>query len=500
MKAALYIRLSREDDNDGPSESVSNQQALLTQYAAEHHMDVYDTYIDDGWSGGNFDRPAFQRLLRDIESKKVGIVITKDLSRLGRDYILTGHYLERYFPEHRVRYISLLDGIDTALDTSANDITPFRAIMNDMYAKDISRKIRSVKQDKQRKGKFIGPKAPYGYRKDPCDRNRLVIDDRAADIVRRIFSLAAEGESCRAIAQNLNAEGVPTPSAYAGLNSAAAHWSSERISELLKNETYLGHMVQGRRKKLSYKSSKNISLDPQDWIIVENTHEAIIDHRTFQLVRDLLENRRHTRCRTYTHPLSGLIFCHECGHPLGVINRKKANGSDELYFICRTHQRFTKKSSCSPHCIRVHSVVNAVWDTILSLYNTHVPQEELLHVAFQEASAEVSVSDERPPILHKLQTLSAQIETLYRDRLEHRIEEVDFSVIYAHLLRERCELQKKLSTAPSLSRPDPTEFSRHVTARFLESIDHAVLAGLIRRVELTAGRDIVICFRFSEEL
>ena len=161
---ALYIRLSKEDENEGPSQSVQNQESLLREFVQQHRLSVYDTYIDDGWSGTNFDRPDFQRMIADIEAKKVNMVITKDLSRLGRDYIMTGHYMERYFPEHRVRYISLLDGIDTGVDSTANDITPFRAIMNDMYAKDISRKIKSVKRDKQRKGEFIGGKPVYGYK------------------------------------------------------------------------------------------------------------------------------------------------------------------------------------------------------------------------------------------------------------------------------------------------------------------------------------------------
>ena len=181
----LYIRLSKEDENEGPSESVNNQKSLLNEFVLEHGLSVYDTYVDDGWSGLSFDRPDFKRLVNDIETKKVNMVITKDLSRLGRDYIMTGHYMERYFPEKRVRYISILDGIDTGVDSMANDITPFRAIMNDMYAKDISKKIKSVKRDKQRKGLFIGGKPLYGYRKQPdgekqnCYRRRGGCDGAA---------------------------------------------------------------------------------------------------------------------------------------------------------------------------------------------------------------------------------------------------------------------------------------------------------------------------------
>ena len=237
-RAALYIRLSREDENEGPSESIANQCSLLDAYVQQHGISVYDTYVDDGWSGTNFDRPGFQRMIADIVAGYVNMVITKDLSRLGRDYIMTGHYMERYFPEKGVRYISLLDGIDTGVESTANDITPFRAIMNDMYAKDISKKIRSVKRDKQRKGEFIGGKPVYGYKMHPTEKNRIVIDEGAAPMVRRIFNMALAGASCREIAERLNEEGVPTPAAYAGWSrkrqgAYAGKWSAEQISGML---------------------------------------------------------------------------------------------------------------------------------------------------------------------------------------------------------------------------------------------------------------------------
>ena len=345
--AALYIRLSKEDESEGPSQSVQNQESLLREFVQQHRLSVYDTYIDDGWSGTSFDRPAFQRMIADIEAKKVNMVITKDLSRLGRDYILTGHYMERYFPEHRARYISLLDGIDTGVDSTANDITPFRAIMNDMYAKDISKKIESVKRDKQRKGQFIGGKPVYGYKMHPTEKNKIVIDEEVAPIVRWIFSLALSGMSCRNIAALLNQERVPTPATYAGLPVAkpgpyTGLWSSERVSQMLQNETYIGNMVQGHSVKISYKSKKCLKQDPANWVVVEGTHEPLVDLETFQKVRMLVNSRKYTRSRTYDFLLKGLIFCHECGYPLAVLNRKNTKGEDVLYFVCRTYQRFTK--------------------------------------------------------------------------------------------------------------------------------------------------------------
>ena len=253
-------------------------------------------------------------MISDIEAKRVNLVVTKDLSRLGRDYILTGHYMERYFPEHRVRYISLLDGIDTGVESTANDITPFRAIMNDMYAKDISKKISSVKHDKQRKGLFIGGKPVYGYKMHPTEKNRIVVDEDAALVVRRVFSMALEGISCRKIAAQLNMENIPPPSVYAGLpvgktGPYTGLWSGERVSDMLQNETYIGNMVQGRTRRINYKTKRCIRQARQDWIVVEGTHEPVIDRETFQKVRVLIDSRRHTRSRTYDFLLKGLIYC-----------------------------------------------------------------------------------------------------------------------------------------------------------------------------------------------
>ena len=362
---ALYIRLSKEDETEGPSQSVTNQKSLLEEFVKQHRLSVYDIYIDDGFSGTNFDRPAFLRMIADIEAKKVNMVITKDLSRLGRDYIMTGHYMERYFPEKRVRYISLLDGIDTGIESSANDITPFRAIMNDMYAKDISKKIKSVKRDKQRKGQFIGGKPMYGYKMHPTEKNKIVIDEEVAPVVRRIFAMALDGMSCRKIAATLNDEGVPTPATYANLpvgnpGPYTGLWSSERISDMLQNETYIGNMVQGRMVKVNYKSKKCLRQPREKWVIVEGTHEPLVDRETFQKVRLLVESRKHTRSRTYDFLLKGLIFCHECGYPLATLNRKNAAGEERLFFVCRTYQRFTRARVCTCHSIKEQTVTEAV--------------------------------------------------------------------------------------------------------------------------------------------
>ena len=507
---ALYIRLSKEDENEGPSESVTNQKSLLNEFVQRHRLSVYDTYIDDGWSGTNFDRPDFQRMIGDIEAKKVNMVITKDLSRLGRDYIMTGHYMERYFPEKRVRYISLLDGIDTGVESTANDITPFRAIMNDMYAKDISKKIKSVKRDKQRKGQFIGGKPMYGYKMHPTEKNKIVIDEEVAPVVRRIFAMALDGMSCRKIAATLNDEGVPTPATYCGWNMGrkgpyAGLWSSERISEMLQNETYLGNMVQGRTVKISYKSKKCLKQDRENWVVVEGTHEPLVDAETFRKVRMLVNSRKHTRSRTYDFLLKGLIFCHECGYPLAVINRRNAAGEDVLYFVCRTYQRFTKAGICSCHSIKEKTVTDAVIAKVREVCEAYLDPEKLLPMAqeaLEQAQRQNALEAELQAVQNKIDGLTANLDKMYMDRLSGLLSEGDFERIYNRVKLERSlldekrqelELQKKI--------PVRTEDrAKELVQRFMDSAftSRELLISLIERVELTEEKQVIIRFRFRE--
>ena len=508
--AALYIRLSKEDESEGPSQSVQNQESLLREFVQQHRLSVYDTYVDDGWSGTNFDRPDFQRMIGDIEARKVNMVITKDLSRLGRDYIMTGHYMERYFPEHRVRYISLLDGIDTGVDSTANDITPFRAIMNDMYAKDISKKIKSVKRDKQRKGQFIGGKPAYGYKMHPTEKNKIVIDEEVAPVVRRIFALALSGMSCRNIATRLNQEGVPTPATYANLPVAkpgpyTGLWSSERISEMLQNETYIGNMVQGRSVKISYKSKKCLRQAPANWVVVEGTHEPLVDGETFRKVQLLVGSRKHTRSRTYDFLLKGLIFCHECGYPLAVLNRKNARGEDVLYFVCRTYQRFTKAGVCTCHSIKEKTVTDAVVAKVREVCQACLKPDELLPMAreaVENAGKGSGLKMELQDLQSRIDSLTAKLDRMYTDRLNGLLPEADFQRIFSRIKGEREQLEeKRKALAFQQKSPVPSEDrARELVQRFIETAGESreLLVSLIERVELTEDKEVIIKFRFAQ--
>ena len=507
---ALYIRLSKEDESEGPSESVTNQKSLLDDFVKKNRLSVYDTYIDDGWSGTNFDRPDFQRMIGDIEAKKVNMVITKDLSRLGRDYIMTGHYMERYFPEKRVRYISLLDGIDTGVESSANDITPFRAIMNDMYAKDISKKIKSVKRDKQRKGQFIGGKPMYGYKMHPSEKNKIIIDEEVAPIVRRIFAMALSGVSCRQIATTLNEEGVLTPAVYCGWNMGrkgpyAGLWSSERISEMLQNETYIGNMVQGRTVKISYKSKKCLRQARENWVVVEGTHEPLIDAEIFRKVQMLVNSRKRTKSRTYDFLLRGLIFCHECGYPLAVINRKNAAGEERLFFICRTYQRFTKAGVCTCHSIKEKTVTDAVLAKVREVCEAYLDPAKLLPIAKEAISNadKASCAEAEIQSLHsKIDSLTANLDKMYMDKLSGILSDDDFQRIYLKAKAQRSQLENQLKTLEQEKEAPVSKDDRakELVQRFLESVptNRELLFSLIERVELSEDKQIFIKFRFRQ--
>ena len=507
--AALYVRLSRDDEREGPSQSITNQISLLKEFAKKHQLPVHDTYIDDGFSGTTFDRPAFKRMIRDIETKQVNMIITKDLSRLGRDYIMTGHYMERYFPEHKVRYISLLDGIDTGVESSANDITPFRAIMNDMYAKDISKKILSVKHSKQKRGLFIGGKPPYGYRAHPDGKSKFVIDEAVAPIVKRIFSMALSGTSCRQIASTLNQEQVPPPSVYAGVKTGrqgpyTGLWSSERISAMLQNEVYIGNMVQGRFKSVSYKSKKYIQLPRDQWTVVPHTHKPIIDQDTFQAVSEQIRSRNRTGHRSYDYLLKGLIFCHECGYPLGVMNCSRADGAENLHFVCRTYQRFTKSGVCTCHYNRVDEMTEAVMGRVMEVCQNYLNNSFLTSQAeqiLQKRACEDPIKKEIRQLETSLRSLAANLDLMYEDKLSGILAPEDFQRIYASTKAQRDQMSQNLQvlqsrqTLSATGTTTPAELAEKFIHNAHGSRD--LLTALVDRIELSEDRQIYIKFRFQ---
>lgn len=295
---AIYLRLSKDDDTSGESSSISNQRKLLLKYAAEHRLPIVQEYADDGFSGTTFNRPGFQAMIRDVEAQKINLILTKDLSRLGRDYIKTGQYTELFFPSHKVRFIAVGDGYDSAY--SSSDMIPFMNVVNEMYARDISRKIRAALQVRMDEGAFIGNFAPYGYQKSPENRRRLIPDPVSSPIVQRIFTEAANGSRPSSIAKRLNRDRILPPSLYRCVNrpdlkpehyTQNGTWTANTITKLLHNPVYLGHMIQGKTKKISFKSRLTVPTAPDDRSIVLNTHTPLISQEIFDRCQAELTRR-----------------------------------------------------------------------------------------------------------------------------------------------------------------------------------------------------------------
>lgn len=285
--AALYMRLSKEDGKKDFG-SIGSQKEILRRFAAENGFSVFGEYIDEGFSGTNFERPAFKKMISDIEDGKINLVITKDLSRLGRDYIAAGEFTEIYFPSKGVRYIAVADSYDS--EKTFSDIVPFKNVFNEMYARDISKKIRFAFSARMKAGDFVGAFAPFGYRRSFENRHKLVAEENAANIVKRIFSESAGGKSPIQIAKGLDFDKIPTPLDFRNNLPKTKNWSSATILKILKNPVYLGHLVQGKTTKISFKSKKSVAVPAEKQFFIKNTHEAIIDEKTFAAA-----NRKYRR-------------------------------------------------------------------------------------------------------------------------------------------------------------------------------------------------------------
>ena len=363
--AALYLRLSKDDMDDGSekteSNSIANQRELLRSFVkSQPDIQIFDIYVDDGYSGGNFDRPEFKRMTTDIEAGRVNCVIVKDLSRFGREYIEAGRRIEKTYPALNVRFISVTDQFDskTADFSEKSFVVPIKNFVNESYCRDISGKVRSHQKVKREKGEFIGAFAPYGYCKDPENKNCLVIDDYAADIVRKIFAWKIEGFSFGAIAGKLNVRHVQSPKEYKIANGEnynagfqgkdTPKWSAVQIKRILTNEVYIGNMVQGKQERISYKVKKRLDKPESEWVRVKNTHPAIIKQSDFDVVQKLLQyDGRASKTSDSASFFAGFIFCGDCGVPMiRRVNRYK--GKEKAFYICQTKN---KGGDCTRHSI-----------------------------------------------------------------------------------------------------------------------------------------------------
>ena len=430
FNVGIYIRLSQEDKNkkyESDSESVINQKELLRSYVKNNKFNLIGEYVDDGYSGTDFDRPGFQKMLEDIKNKKINCVIVKDLSRFGRDHVMTGYYIETFFPENNVRFISILESYDSFKNQASNDSSTFIIACNDYYSKQNSIKIRNVLNDKRKNGKFIGSLPSFGYMRDTEDKGHLIPNPETASIVKKIFKWRVDGIGPTEIATRLNNENVPTPSGYKKTNFSSKlidrdNWNISTVKKILTNRIYTGDMVQHTQTKVNYKSKKKITLDQKLWVIVEDTHEALVDKETFEYVQTL--RKRYTRnvsIKTGREKriLEGNLFCKECGNRLSVYYRKKL---DYWSINCNRYSRDPKRGRCSSHFYPYDYLEEQIleqFDKSVLTFINDLDIDELNKEVIKNLHKEKEDIDKNIKELNKeKEQIINRIKTLYNDRCD----------------------------------------------------------------------------------
>lgn len=524
-KTALYLRLSRDDmDIDGKSKvesnSISSQRDLLNAYVrGKDELEVVDTYIDDGYSGADFERPEFKRMLGDIYAGKINCVIVKDLSRFGRDYIEVGRYIQKTFPVLGVRFIAVTDNFDSFLSdrTEASFVLPVKNFVNDSYCRDISVKVRAHQKVKRLDGKCIAAFAVYGYLKDPEDKNHLIVDEYAANIVRKIYEWKITGMSYKGIAEKLNDYGILSPMEYKkvlGMNYASGFeksdspkWSVTTVKRILTNRVYLGHMEQGKQEKISYKVKKRIQKPEEEWIRVENTHEAIISEADFNLVQELLRfDGRASADTGIANLFCGILMCADCKAPM-VKRVNNYKGQKRVYYICQTKN---KSQGCSRHSILEDDLKDIVLSEIKIWVNLMISYSEIIE----------SIQGEVPDC-EQLIVQDAQIEALQKeydkyyglrgyllaDLQEGRIDKEEFDEFHEIYTGKCKEIENSIEKQKALTKKiyEEKEERKERSERYrktaeVDGLTRELLVTMVSEIYVYEDKSLDIVFRFSNEL
>lgn len=534
--AAMYLRLSREDSEVGAtadfgnagekdcifraeSNSIGSQRELIRSFIKEQtDIELFDCYADDNYSGSNFNRPEFKRMMSDIEAGRVNCVIVKDLSRFGRDYIETGRYLERVFPTLGVRFIALTDHYDSfsADAGERNIVLPVKNFINDSYCRDISTKVKSQLAVKRTNGEYLAAFAVYGYRKSPEDRNKLLVDDYAAGIVRRIFAWKIEGMAVTAIAEKLNELHILCPREYKkslGLNyrggfsgGSSSRWSDIAVKRILTNETYLGHLVQGKTGRINYKIKKCVEKPREEWVRVENTHEAIISPDDFAIVQNLFQSDgRISPERKEVSPFMGLLFCGDCKEQMvRRVNRYK--GTEKIYYICSTKNR---GEGCSRHSIQ-ETVLRELTETALRRYANAFLQQERLFAQAKECEANLQAvihyNKEIARLKQEQDKYYSLCAGLYEDLRTGVITKEEFERLHGEFQRKADTLSaaeesqerlvRELFKSGVLSAGRLESFKNSLE---LKEIDRHTLASLVKRIWVYEGKRVEVEFYFTDQ-
>jgi len=454
---ALYCRLSRDDELQGDSNSIKNQKTILQKYADDNGFTNTEFFVDDGYSGTNFDRPDWQRLISQVEEGRIGTVIVKDMSRLGRDYLKVGYYTEVLFPASDIRFIAINNNVDSA-NQQDSDFTPFLNIINEWYAKDTSKKIRAVFKSKGQSGKPLCTNPPYGYIKDPEDKTRWIVDEEAAKVVREAFHLCMQGYGPSQIAKEFTKRRIMNPTAHARKNGInipdnRGHdddyvWRGSTIVHMLSRQEYLGHTVNFKTYRKSYKQKKQMKNDPSEWMIFKNTHEAIIEESVFEVVQRIRDGRRRLTPMGEMPLLSGMMFCADCGNKLYQV-RGRGWEHEKEYFVCATYRKI--KGGCSSHQIRNVVVEELLLDGIrrVTAFARNC-EDEFVEMVTKKTRTELdkSMRDSKRELEQaqaRISKLDEIIQRLYEDNIEGKISDERFAKMSANYEAEQHTLENRVA-------------------------------------------------------
>lgn len=507
-RVGAYTRLSRDDGDKPESDSIGNQRALLSDYIkSKAELEFVDWYSDDGYTGTNFKRPDFLRMVGDIEAGRIDCVLVKDLSRFGRDYIDMGNYLERWFPEHGVRFIAVNDGVDS--ERGPYDmLLPMKNIFNEHYARDISNKVKSAFQTKQRRGEFVGAFSSYGYRKDPEHHGRLIVDPYAAQVVQRIFDLFESGMGKVKIAKQLNKEGIPCPSEYKRLNGErynngrkiqnTTYWTYATIHRMLRNQMYIGNMEQGRSYRPMLKG-KSKQLDRSQWTVVQGTHEAIISPEQWERVQALMQ--KDTRVMNFEQnvsPFAGFLRCGDCGRAMS-----KTNHPGGIYYCCGSYKRYGP-TVCSRHGIAQRELEGILLNDLNHIIEAVGDLKELTSEASQQSQGRRNLRAEQERCqgaLDRVFRLKKVSYEDYRDGLLSRDDYLQYKEDYERqeqqLRIQMAQLQEPEEEAQILQKPWVKNLLQHGK---LTELDRPTLAETVEQILIFEDGRIEITYTFSDDL
>lgn len=518
--AGLYERLSNENievgngevivtnEDEQESGSISTQKLFLRNFCKDNNIQVYDDYTDDGVSGATFDRPDFNRMIKDIENKKINLIIVKDLSRFGRLSSKISYYLEEFFIEKGVRFIAVTDDIDTGAIETSEDMVQFKAFFNEWFLRDTSRKVRNGKKTRAREGKVMTTYPTYGYKKDPLDNNHYVIDPDIAPIVRRIFMLARNGKTPTEIGKILTDEKTLVPSEIVGnghtrKDGIKRGWNRNTVKRILQNVTYLGWVSNGNTKKINYKSKKTMIMPKEDRIIKKGMHTPIIDEETFNIVQDMIKSRTSTRVKSYDWLLKGLVCCKECGKKLSLVPQKHPNKTT-FYLRCNTYASNTQLALCTPHSNNLEKVTDFVIEQIKKRCREFLNEEQYTKIANTSKDKIINdrfnVKNEILILEKKVKNINKRIDKLYEDKYNGLFEDEDFTRLYSKQIESRKQAEERIRQLQELEEKEDSSIDiNKLVSDFvnMKEITRTMLVSLVDKIEISENKEITIYYKFN---